>query len=286
MLTFSEWDKKYYSVDESFKEDVQNWLSRSFGGKIGKIDYIISELVSTEKDFAKDWEKIQMEIGNLNSQIDTGELSDSETEDFRDKIKSKKKELENLERNKIQKIRSLNVRVLDLTKGSHRISKYWNLKKAEAEVEVAENLYNISKNLPDKDMEDQMYKRYLKSRDIFKSKKKELDEFVHKEEEEAPKEKKSSGTPEVKELIHMSTAQFLSELKKYNKEEVRKIHRALIDQKNLGLNELRALRRNKAKEMDKVPAKEKEKVGQKFNPKIYEVGELIDKIRDKINHIE
>ena len=286
MLTFSEWDKKYYSVDESFKEDVQNWLSRSFGGKIGKIDYIISELVSTEKDFAKDWEKIQMEIGNLNSQIDTGELSDSETEDFRDKIKSKKKELESLERNKIQKIRSLNVRVLDLTKGSHRISKYWNLKKAEAEVEVAENLYNISKNLPDKDMEDQMYKRYLKSRDIFKSKKKELDEFVHKEEEEAPKEKKSSGTPEVKELIRMSTAQFLSELKKYNKEEVRKIHRALIDQKNLGLNELRALRRNKAKEMDKVPAKEKEKVGQKFNPKIYEVGELIDKIRDKINHIE
>ena len=37
MLNFSEWDKKYYSIDESAEETVLNWLSRTFGGKVKKM---------------------------------------------------------------------------------------------------------------------------------------------------------------------------------------------------------------------------------------------------------
>ena len=98
MLTFSEWDKLNSSLDESFKDDVKNWLSRSFGGKVGKIDGIISELVSVEKDFAKEWEKIQIAMASMKDQIDSGEISTEEEEDFRENIKGKKKEIENLER--------------------------------------------------------------------------------------------------------------------------------------------------------------------------------------------
>jgi hypothetical protein len=286
MLTFSEWDKLNSSLDESFKDDVKNWLSRSFGGKVGKIDGIISELVSVEKDFAKEWEKIQIAMASMKDQIDSGEISTEEEEDFRENIKGKKKEIENLERIKTQKIRSLNIKVLDLAKGNSRLTKYWNLKKAEAEVEVSENLYNLSKNLPDKKMEDQLYKNYLEAYNSYKSKKKELDEFVKQEEKtEEETETKNSDLPEIKDLINMSLPKFMSEIKKYNKSDVRKIQRSLIDRKNIAMNELRAIRRSKAKEMDRVPQKEREKIGQKFNPKIYEVGEFVDKIRDKINHI-
>ena len=287
MLSFSEWDKQYYSVDESIKDDVQNWLSRTFGGKIGKIDYIISELISIEKEYAKEWESLQMEISSMKSQIETGEISSVEKEDFRDKIKKKNESLERAERQKTQKIRSLNMRVLDLAKGNPRITKYWNLKKSEAEVEVAENLYNLAKNLPDKKFEDDLYKRYLKSREELRKREKEVDELVDDVEKEEPKKKetKKEGSLDIKSLISMSVSQFSSELKRYDKSDLKKIQRALIDQKNLGLNELRSLRRNKARELDKATGKEKDKVLQKFNPLIYEIGERIDKIREKINYI-
>ena len=113
-----------------------------------------------------------------------------------------------------------------------------------------------------------------------------MDDFVQQEEEtEEDTETKNLDIPEVKDFVNMSLSKFMSEIKKYDKSDVRKIQRGLIDQKNIAMNELRALRRSKAKEMDRVPQKEREKIGQKFNPKIYEVGEFVDKIRDKINHI-
>ena len=59
----------------------------------------------------------------------------------------------------------------------------------------------------------------------------------------------------------------------------------MTDKKNLALNDLRTLRRNKSKEMDESTTKEKSKIMSKYNPKIYELGEFIDKIREKINYI-
>ena len=286
MLSFSEWDKQYYSVDESIKDDVQNWLSRTFGGKIGKIDYIISELVSIEKDFAKEWEKTQMEISGMKGQIAGDEISSSEEEDFRKKIKEKSASLEKMERQKTQKIRDLNMKVMDLAKGNPRVTKYWNLKKSEAEVEVAENLYNLAKNLPDKKFEDEQYKRYVKAKEELRKREKEMDELVQDEEAtQEPEKKGEKKSSSIKSLLGMSISEFSSEIKKYDKAEIRKIQRALIDQKNLGLNELRSLRRNKARDLDRASGKEKEKVLQKYNPLIYELGEKIDKIREKINHI-
>jgi len=83
----------------------------------------------------------------------------------------------------------------------------------------------------------------------------------------------------------MSISDFKKEIKKYSAEQRRSIQKMLIDQKNLGLNELRSLRRTKSKELDKVSDKDKNRVTSKYNPLIYEVGERIDRIREKINHI-
>jgi hypothetical protein len=286
MLKFSEWEKIHYPVNESIKDDVQNWLSRTFGGKIDKIDYIISELVSAEKDYAKEWEKKQLEISGMKGQISSGEISSAEEEDFKRKIKEKSLDLEKMDRQKTQKVRSLNMRVLDLAKGNPRITKYWNLKKSEAEVEVAENLYNLSKNLPDRKFEDELYKRYLKAVEDLRKREKEMDEMVPDEEtDQDPKEDKERKVSGIKSLLGMSISEFTSEIKKYDKTEQRKIQRALIDQKNLGLNELRSLRRNKSRDLDRSSGKDKEKVLQKYNPLIYELGEKIDKIREKISYI-
>jgi hypothetical protein len=150
MLNFSEWDKKYYSIDESAEEGVLNWLSRTFGGKIKKIDSILADLTFLEKEYATQWENDHSLIYNLKDQIETGEITPAEEKDFRSKIKDAKERISSASRRKIQQIRSFNDQAMKIVEDNPRARKYWDLKKSEAEVEVIQNLYEISKKFPDK----------------------------------------------------------------------------------------------------------------------------------------
>lgn len=297
MLKFSEWDKLYYSIDESISDDVQNWLSRNLGGKVSRIDGLVSDLILIEKDFAKEWEKIQMEISSMRGQIQGGEISPEEEESFRKKIKSKTQEIEKLENLKNQKIKALNYKVRDYVDDNPRIIKYWNLKKAEAEVEIAEILYNLSKVLSDKGMEQELYKSYSDSQEDLIKKRGEIGEIVQKEVERSEPEEKSKKEelevkrlreeiPNIKDLILIRPSQFSSEVGRLGKNSLRKIRKGLVDRKNIALNDLRSLRRNKSRELDSAKPGQKEKILKKYNPKIYEVGEFIDKMREKINYID
>jgi hypothetical protein len=287
MLNFSEWDKKYYSIDESAEEDVFNWLSRTFGGKIKKIDSILADLTFLEKEYATQWEKDQSLVYDLMGQIESGEISPSEEKDFKNKIKEAKERISTASRRKVQQIRTFNEQAMKLVEGNPRAHKYWDLKKAEAEVEVIKNLYEISKKFPDKSLEDNLYSDYKKSYDSLRQKEKGIEKIsdeITKKEEEKPESKKSE-TSSILTLIKMSLSEFKSEIKGYSPPQIKSVYRALIDRKNLALNDLRTLRRTKSKEMDQATTREKSKIVSKYNPKIYDLGEFIDKIREKINHI-
>jgi len=287
MLNFSEWDKKYYSIDESAEEDVFNWLSRTFGGKIKKIDSILADLTFLEKEYATQWEKDQSLIYDLKGQIETGELSPSEEKDFKNKIKEAKERISTASRRKIQQIRTFNEQAMKIVEGNPRAHKYWDLKKSEAEVDVIKNLYEISKKFPDKSLEDNLYSDYKKSYDSLKQKERGIEKIsaeIEKKEDKKPESKKSEDVS-ILPLIKMSLSEFKSEIKGYSSSQIKYIQKALTDKKNLALNDLRTLRRNKSKEMDEATSKEKSKIMSKYNPKIYELGEFIDKIREKINYI-
>lgn len=286
MLSFSEWDKQYYSVDES-EEGIFNWLSRTFGGKIKKIDSILADLTYLEKEYASQWEKDHALIYDLKGQIDTGELSAEEEKDFRNKIKEAKERIATAYRKKIQQIRSFNEQAERVIDKNSRVHKYWDLKKAEAEVEVMKNLYEISKKFPDKELEDKLYGDYKKSYEDLKKKEKGMEKIEKEvEKDQGEKEEKETEIGNLTPIIKMNISDFKSEVKGYSPSKLKSLHRSLIERKNLALNELRALRRAKSKELDKSSAKEKSQVMNKYNPKIYELGEFIDKIREKISHID
>lgn len=287
MLNFSEWDKQYNSIDEA-DGSVINWLSRTFGGKIKKIDSILADLTFLEREYASQWEKDQTLIYDLKGQIETGELSEMEEADFRKKIKDTKVRVAASYREKIQMIRALNDQAMNIVDKNSRIQKYWELKKSESEVEVMKNLYEISKKLPDKNLEDKLYSDYRKSYDDLKKKEKGLENIsreVEKEDEKKPEGGESEFT-NANLLIRMSLSEFKSEIKNYDPAKIRAAQRALVGIKNLSLNELRSLRRAKNKEIDKTSSKEKNQVMNKFNPKIYEIEEFIDKIREKISYLD
>ena len=287
MLNFSEWDKKYYSIDESAEETVLNWLSRTFGGKVKKIDSILADLTFLEKEYATQWEKDHSLIYDLKGQIETGELSPSEEKDLGNKIKEARERISSASRKKVQQIRSFNEQAMKIVEGNPRAHKYWDLKKAEAEVEIIKNLYEISKKFPDKKLEDSLYSDYKKSYDSLKQKERGVEKIsdeIEKKEKENPESKKFE-TSNIMALIKMSLSEFKTEIKGYSPAQLKSVHRSLIDRKNLALNDLRTLRRSKSKEMDQATSKEKSKIMSKYNPKIYDLGEFIDKIREKINHI-
>ena len=287
-LKFSEWDKAQYTVDESLGDDIQNWLGKTFGGKTKKIEGILADLGFAEKEYAKEWEKIQMDMGSINGQIDTGEISPEEEKEFRKKIKEHQSHLAILLRRKTQKIRDLNDLAMKTVEGNSRLNKYWDLKKAEAELEIVENLYKISKNLPDKKLEDDLYSQYRKAYDRLKQKEKGAESIAKEVEKDSDETSKGEDvdTSKIGKIIAMSLSDFRDEVKKYSPDGLKSLKRALIDQKNLGLNELRSLRRIKGKELDRASSREKTEIMGKYNPKIYEIGEKIDKIREKINHID
>jgi hypothetical protein len=287
-LRFSEWDKAQYTVDESLGDDIQNWLGKTFGGKTKKIEGILADLGFAEKEYAKEWEKIQMDMGSINGQIDTGEISPEEEKEFRKKIKEHQSHLAILLRRKTQKIRDLNDLAMKTVEGNSRLNKYWDLKKAEAELEIVENLYKISKNLPDKKLEDDLYSQYRKAYDRLKQKEKGAESIAKEVEKDSDETSKGEDvdTSKIGKIIAMSLSDFRDEVKKYSPDGLKSLKRALIDQKNLGLNELRSLRRIKGKELDRASSREKTEIMGKYNPKIYEIGEKIDKIREKINHID
>jgi len=287
MLNFSEWDKKYYSIDESAEETVLNWLSRTFGGKVKKIDSILADLTFLEKEYATQWEKDHSLIYDLKGQIETGELSPSEEKDLGNKIKEARERISSASRKKVQQIRSFNEQAMKIVEGNPRAHKYWDLKKAEAEVEIIQNLYEISKKFPDKKLEDSLYSDYKKSYDSLKQKERGVEKIsdeIEKKEKENPESKKFE-TSNIMALIKMSLSEFKTEIKGYSPAQLKSVHRSLIDRKNLALNDLRTLRRTKSKEMDQATSKEKSKIMSKYNPKIYDLGEFIDRIREKINHI-
>lgn len=282
------------SVDESIGDDIKNWFSKNFGGRVSKVDSIISDLISIEKKFVSEWESIQIEIGELREKLDSEDLESSERDLINGKIKKSLEKIELMERSKTQKIREFNLAVLDLTKGNQRITKYWNLKKAEAEVEISKDLYEISKNLSDPKMEDELYKKHIEALENFRKKEREMDEFVSdkeidQEEDESPDDDSEIGGEidiKTKDLISMGTPKFLNTIKRFTSKDIKRVHRELTTQKNLILNDLRALRREKSLEMDKASKKsDKERIMKKYNSRIYELGEIVDGIREKISYI-
>jgi DNA-directed RNA polymerase specialized sigma24 family protein len=229
-----------------------------------------------------------MDMGSINGQIDTGEISPEEEKDFRKKIKEHQSYLASLLRRKTQKIRDLNDLAMKTVEGNPRLHKYWDLKKAEAELEIVENLYKISKNLPDKKLEDDLYSQYRKAYDRLKQKEKGAESVAKEVAKNSDETSKGEDvdTSKIGKIIAMSLPDFRDEVKKYSPDGLKALKRALIDQKNLGLNELRSLRRVKGKELDSASSREKTEIMGRYNPRIYEIGEKIDKIREKINHID
>lgn len=279
-LKFSDWDKAYYSIDESLGENIHNWLSKNFGGKISELDGILADISRAEKEYSSEWEKLELENDSMKSKIESGGLEEGEERDLKKKIKSNTDLISVSLRRKNQKVKVLENKADRIVQGNPRLSKYLDLKKAETDLEIIENLYKISKNLSDKGIQDSLYSKYKKSYSDLQRKK----EKAEKVEMEIDAEEKSSyDESELESLISMSNSGFRDEIEGYSTKEIKSLRRDLIGQKNSHMNDLRILKKRKERETGSADtSKERKEIISKFNPKISALGGRIDKIREKI----
>jgi hypothetical protein len=157
LLKYSQWN----SLNEaSLSDKITNYLENLFGGKISKINDIISSYRKSESRFVNEWEEIKKEVDKL-------ELEKSQT-------KSDPAEMKRLERmiarnnelvsqaNKAHQKKTDEImrKVDKIISGNKRLEEYWETEKLRIDSFIAEQMYKRSKELADRNLTSDLYDEY------------------------------------------------------------------------------------------------------------------------------
>ena len=160
LYNFKQWQNEVALNESKSTESIMNWLSSNLGGSVAKIDTLLGNILSIEQDYMKEWNDIQTEIDSLEVQKAQIKSDPAEAKKLERMISRNQKLLDALSKKRRAAIDSVEKKVEDATKGKQRLVAYWNLKKAEAESDVAEKLYKMAKNLTDASIADELYDKY------------------------------------------------------------------------------------------------------------------------------
>jgi hypothetical protein len=190
----------------------------------------------------KEWNEIQTDIDSLEVQKAQIKSDPAEAKKLERLIDRNQKLLSSLARKRRSQIDSVEKKVEDVVKDKQRLIKYWNLKKSQAEVEVAEKLYKLAKNLTDQSIADDLYDKYKdaaltarkKDEDFRKtygkldfSKESTIDKI------EPGEEKMTSGSKlSIDPILAMNAVQFTKYVQGLEKPVVRDLIKTMMTERN------------------------------------------------------
>jgi len=160
LYNFKRWQNEIALNESKSMDSIMNWLSSNFGGSVAKIDSLLGNILSIEEDYMKEWNDIQTEIDSLEVQKAQIKSDPAEAKKLERMISRSHKLLDALSKKRRAKIDDVEKKVEAATEGKQRLIAYWNMKKSEAESDVAEKLYKIAKNLTDSSIADELYDKY------------------------------------------------------------------------------------------------------------------------------
>jgi hypothetical protein len=157
-------------------------------------------------------------------------------------IDRNQKLLNTLSKKRRSQIESIEKKVEDTVKDKQRLIKYWNYKKAQAEVDVAERLYKLAKNLTDQSIADELYDKYKDAALMARKKDEDFrktygkldfskDSTVDTEttgEEKAISSSKFSMDP----ILAMNAVQFTKYVQGMEKAQVRDLIKTMMTERN------------------------------------------------------
>lgn len=238
LYKFKQWESRILNEANSLSS-IFDWLSSNFGGSVSKIDALLSEILEIEEDYMKEWNEIQTEIDSLEVQKAQIKNDPAEAKKLERMIDRNQKLLSSLSRKRRAKIDSVEKKVEDVTKGKQNLISYWNLKKTEAEADVAEKLYKLSKNLTDSSVADELYDKYKEAALLAKKKDEQFREKFGSLKLSAPSTietddevKKTVQQFSLDPILAMNAVQFTKYVQGLEKSSVRDLVKFMMTERN------------------------------------------------------
>jgi len=240
LLKFKEWESQNINEGDVSLDKIMNWLSSNFGGTISKIDSLLSKISSIETQYSKDWNDIQTDIDALEVKKAQTKSDPAEAKKLERMIDRNQKLLTALNKKRKADIAKVDDKVEKLTKGKTRLVSYWNLKKAELEADLAENMYKMAKDLTDESVADELYDKYKEAALQAKSKDEKFRERFGKLELAKPSTLKSDTESKaisganfsMDPIFSMNAPQFTKFVQDLEKSQVSALIKAMQSERN------------------------------------------------------
>jgi len=239
LYNFKQWQNELALNESKSIDNIMNWLSTNFGGSVSKIDTLLAGILSVEEDYMKEWNEIQTEIDSLEVQKAQIKSDPAEAKKLERMISRNQKLLDALSKKRRSAIDAIEKKVEDATKGKQRLISYWNMKKSEAESDVAEKLYKMAKNLTDSSIADELYDKYKdaalmakKKDDQFRSKFGDLKLSSPSTIETGDEKITKTSTFSLDPILAMNAVQFTKYVQGLEKNSVKELIRFMMTERN------------------------------------------------------
>ena len=239
LYNFKQWQNEIALNESKSIDNIMNWLSTNFGGSVSKIDALLAGILSIEEDYMKEWNDIQTEIDSLDVQKAQIKSDPAEAKKLERMISRNQKLLDALSKKRRSAIDAVEKKVEDATKGKQRLISYWNMKKSEAESDVAEKLYKMAKNLTDSSIADELYDKYKdaalmakKKDEQFRSKFGDLKLSSPSTIEVGDEKITKTGSFSLDPILAMNAVQFTKYVQGLEKNSVKELIRFMMTERN------------------------------------------------------
>ena len=232
ILNFSEWENKNMLNESSAYDKAANWLSRNFGGKVAKIDKLLSDIKKEENDYVDEWEDIISDIDALEIERSQTNTDPAERKKIDRIIIRKNNVLDTLTKKHDNTIKELNKKGAELASKNSRLSSYWELELSNLETDITEDMYKKAKSLSDNTTANTLYKKY----ELAMEKAKRKDEMFRERYGSLVSFKNNrlfaDGEYSPEALTKLPNSDFEARIKSWDTTEVRKIIKYLRKERN------------------------------------------------------
>ena len=239
LYNFKQWQNEVALNESKSMDNIMNWLSTNFGGSVSKIDALLAGILSIEENYMKEWNDIQTEIDSLEVQKAQIKSDPAEAKKLERMISRNQKLLDALSKKRRSAIDAVEKKVEDATKGKQRLISYWNMKKSEAESDVAEKLYKMAKNLTDSSIADELYDKYKdaalmakKKDEQFRSKFGDLKLSTPSTIEAGDEKLSKASNFSLDPILAMNSVQFTKYVQGLEKNAVKELIRFMMTERN------------------------------------------------------
>jgi hypothetical protein len=167
-LSFKEWESLY---EGDFFDKVKNFLSRSLGGYISRLDDLVEAYRKSETDYIKDWDNGSIEKDKLQIELDQTKSDPAERKKIERMMKRNRDVLETAQRARLDRAEAIEKKARSIIKSNPRLSGYWEVEISRINAEVSEILHKKAKSLNNEEEAEKLYGMYQKA--LLTSKEKE-----------------------------------------------------------------------------------------------------------------